>query len=93
MEEGPPSIPESLRTALNITSLTNICFKQCIVDQYDKMHPQPSDQNIGNPRLSEEEKKCMTSCVTEYMNVREFMEVQFRKDWSYVTDKNQKLFY
>lgn len=37
MEEGPPSIPESLRTALNITSLTNICFKFCIVDKFDKM--------------------------------------------------------
>ena len=35
----------------------------------------------------------MRSCVKEYMQLREFMEEQFRKDWSYVNEKNQNLFY
>jgi len=92
---------QQLTEAMSIISLTNICFKSCV------MRNKPSAQEPNEASgvleylgleadkpwlLSSKETVCLHNCGISYVELKGLLHEQLLKDYTYIRKKNRTLF-
>lgn len=91
-----------LTEAMSLLSLTNICFKTCVMRNAPEPLPDPHESeglleslglsSAGPWVLSAKETVCLHNCGKSYVELKGFLHEQLLKDYTYIRKKNRTLF-
>ena len=66
----------------SVTNINNNCFKKCVFVEKGEI-----DNN-----LKLEEIECLKKCAFEYIELRDFYQIQLLRDFESIKKKNRKIF-